>query len=167
MLLKIARPDRALVRDNLIPSAQHWERTLPLGREILQAIRQRESIIAERGLDRAFGLPDANWSDTKDSHLRPANDFRVAVDRLATLEWDELRHLRLMAQAFSGYSMRELVPAWQVPSVGAIPVDFDDKWQKADFSAFLTRWRALVHGLPDWALNKPPHMLGEFGLRGM
>lgn len=148
---------RATLAENVMPSRLAFARAVTLGRQIVAAWRDRERIIDACGLDRDFGLPQANWSD------QAQNDFRTAAERLAHLRHEDFHHLRLMAQVFSGYNLRELKLGKGTPSLGEIGADFDARWEGASGVPDVSTWRPLIEGVPSRAIVNPPHMLGEIG----
>lgn len=147
----------ALLSDNEVPSRWRRLRAFRLGRKALAARDNRDSRIRSLGLDDRFARPDANWADGAE------NDFRDAVAELSGLRWSHVRHLRLLAQCFTGYSLREFKLAQGIASVGPIPNDFDERWTQYDNASVLEPWERLIDGVPDWARVAPPHMLGEVG----
>ncbi|WP_152974261.1 putative sugar O-methyltransferase [Pseudomonas asplenii] len=139
------------------PSEARREAAKRMAVEVLASLENRDDIIEKRGLDAKFGKPDANWADDS------PNDFRDAVKLLATLEWTHISNLRLMAQCFTGYSLREMKGARGVRSVGEISSDFDDRLRQIDPTEVIRSWQDSVKDVPEWARVKPPHILGEIG----
>jgi hypothetical protein len=134
-----------------------WIEARRLGCEIIAAVEDRAAIIAERNLDPAFCLPAANWAPDA------PNDYLDAYRLLRTLDWNEVRHLRLRCQNFSGFSLLHMRTSQGLRSTVPVPKDLHiDPEPPAET---LDYWRKLTQGLPTRRVFHPPCALGEIGWR--
>jgi hypothetical protein len=147
----------ALVADNDAPSASAIERARRLGAEIIKSVHDREDVIASNDrIDRNFALPTANW-DTATS------DYIEAYRLLATLRWEEIRLLRLRAQAFSGNSLVAMGIAQGLHSADPIPPDFEQTWGLKKELEVARRWKDLTSKTRRGLVLDVPNILGETG----
>ncbi len=147
---------KATLVSNIIPSSGAFARARKVGRAVLSAANQRATIIKERALDAEFSLSDANW------HADTANDYLSAYRLLSSLDWNELKYLRLRAQSFSGYSLLHFTREPGAHSSDPIPNDFDERISDRP-DVDIVRWRKLIAGVPSRFIFNPKPMLGEVG----
>jgi hypothetical protein len=149
------RPPTRLA-DNRVPTEGEWTEAVRLGRQIIRAVDDRDAIIADRDLDRRFVLGGSSWaSDYPQQYL---DAYRL----LRTLDWNEVRQLRLRCQIFSGFNLLEnqaVVPGMDVTA----PVPEDPHLAPDAPESFLRHWGLLTDHLPTERVLRPPCALGEIG----
>jgi hypothetical protein len=141
--------------DNRKPTESEWRAACALGREIIAAVDKRETVIAERGLDRAFSLGDANWATDA------PNDYRTAYDIIRTLDWNEIRHLRFRCQIFSGFNLLHMKISQGMTSDFVVPEN--PKLDPEPPVGTLAYWRNISGAVPREHVFQPPNALGEIG----
>jgi hypothetical protein len=151
---KIDEPQPLTTADNLQPSAREWAAACDLGRAIVNAVENRDTIIEREGLDRSFGIAASNWASDA------PNDYLDAYRLVSTLDWNEVRHLRFRSQMFSGYSLLHMRRAEGSRSTEAVPNDLPLPAPPAET---IRAWRRLTEGLPPSRIFSPPWALGERG----
>ena len=82
---------------------------------------------------------------------------------MRSLEWSELRFLRLRAQFFTGYSLLHFTRERGTHSTDPIPAYFDMRIPEEPDAAIVARWDELTAGLSRKFIYAPPAMLGEVG----
>lgn len=141
--------------DNRVPTHEEWMAAQSLGRSIIRTVDDREEIIRSRGLDRAFALPDANWGP--DAHNEHLSAYRL----MQTLDWNEVRYLRLRCPHFSGFSLLHMRGAEGLYPTEAVPDDL--QLDPEPPLTVLHHWQALTRGMPRSRIFRPPNALGEIG----
>lgn len=152
-----------LPRDSQALSDEEFAQAQAICVEALASVQGRDAYLSEHSLDRAFALPDANWS-----YASP-NEFLKVFLRLARGERLDLDNLRAFCQVFSGYNI------YQVRNSANLTTD-DTVFSAELFaqlasrlpvanSHFVDKWHALVQGIPERYRFKPPARFGECGHR--
>jgi hypothetical protein len=145
---------KSLLADNTRPTEQQWRDACQLGKAIISAVEDRDRAIDRMGLDRAFCQPAANWA------ADAPNDYLDAYRLLRTLAWDQVRHLRLRCQTFTGFNLLRMRTA-EGPSTLPVPEEIELASEPPPET--LLQWRALTHNLPTERIYHPPCALGEIG----
>ncbi len=149
---------RVLLRDNVVPSKEYIVAAQSLGRQIIACVNDRPEIIANKNIDSAFALPDANWG------VNAANDYIAAFRLISSLEWSELQYLRLRAQPFTGFSLLYMSNGGGRHCTDPVPHDFDVSRVPFEIDSELSeRWHRLTAGMPKQLWISPKPMLGEVG----
>jgi hypothetical protein len=150
--------DLATLQENKTPGQATIAKSLALGAEIVRAVNQRERVVqADRRIEADFAMPAGNWGPSSE------NDFLKCYRLLASLNWREVRYLRLRAQNFSG---KNLIAMRELPgSSGTDPIhkDFEYNWDEAVRAAIMIHWNSLIKDLPRNLIFRVPNMLGEVG----
>ena len=147
----------ARVADNVVPPEVTIEKAIALGREVVRSANDRSSIIeSEQTIDVRFALPTANWDASTGDYI---NAYRL----LASLKWDEIRHLRLRSQNFSGNSLITQSSAEGQRAADPIPPNFELKWDQERLAARTQHWHALTRNLESDLILRFPNVLGETG----
>ncbi len=95
----------ARLRNNDEIPASRINAAQKLGAKVADAVRSREAIIESNpSIDRDFAMPGANWGDPT------TNDHLKSFQLLETLEWDEMRALRIRSQNFTGNNLIIMAP---------------------------------------------------------
>jgi hypothetical protein len=129
-----------------------------LGADIVRAVDARAAIIqSTAAIDRDFGIPAANWEQSTSDYV---NVYRL----LATLEWNEMKLLRLRCGNFTGNSLITMGLSAGLHAADPIPDHFEDRWPDR-CSALMTHWSALAADVPERLIARPPNILGETGWR--
>jgi hypothetical protein len=153
----LALPRLARVSQNDIPRRAAIARALALGAEIVQSVNDRQTIVKSDGaIDEDFAMPAANWEASE-------NDYVQAYRLMASLDWDEIRLLRLRSQCFTGNSLITMGTALGVRSTDPIPDGFETKWSDQTREGISSRWARYIDGLPGNLVLRTPNILGEAG----
>jgi len=153
----LATPRLAWVSQNDIPRPAAIARALALGAEIVQSVSDREAIVKSDGaIDADFAMPAANWETSE-------NDYLQAYRLMASLDWSEIRLLRLRSQCFTGNSLITMGTALGLRSIDPIPDDFETKWSDQTRQGISSRWARYIYGLPGNLVLRTPNILGEAG----
>jgi len=147
--------DLSLLTDNRQPTEQEWRDACRLGQTIISAVEERETVIERMGLDRAFCLPAANWAPDA------PNPYMDAYRVLRTLKWDEVRHLRLLCQPFTGFNLLHM----RAGEAFDYSLPEDMRLDSEPPLGTLQQWRTLTSGLAAERIFRPPCALGEIGWR--
>jgi hypothetical protein len=120
-------------------------------------MQRREERVAELGLDPAIWLPAANWGGAE---LTPVYN---AAFRL--MSGENLEHLRLLAQQFTGYALWGLKDGWgTVPPTdpGALNESLLERAAQPDHGA-IARCGRIRSEIPAYLHISPPAKFGEVG----
>jgi hypothetical protein len=146
---------RVTLADNVDPDSAKWAIAQDVGSKIIKMVENREVIIEREELDQAFCLSAENWSPDA------PNDFFDAYRLLKSLDWNEVKYLRLRSQAFSGFSLLHMLPAKGFYSTEPIPTDFN--FPDYPPNRLIAHLKSLIKELPQDRLVRPPAILGEIG----
>lgn len=142
-------------------SESELARAREICREVSQGVIDRDRYIAMHGIDRAFALPDANWS------YEAPNEFVQLFRRVAECDSKTLSHLRVFSQVFTGFSLYQVCDGH---GLAASRLQVTDELEAEIQSALAQRnlqyvdyWKSLTLGLPDRYRFQPPSVLGECG----
>jgi hypothetical protein len=129
-----------------------------LGADVIRAVDARAAIIKSTiAIDRDFAIPAANWEQSTSDYM---NVYRL----LASLEWNEMKLLRLRSGNFTGNSLITMGLSEGLHAADPIPDRFEDRWPNR-CHALMTHWSALAADVPDRLIFRPPNVLGETGWR--
>jgi len=157
MLRALLHAKRSGLSDNTEPDQLSLARARATGRAVIDAVNNRDAAIAAKGLDPRFALPDSNWRDDS------ANDYIAAYKMLRSLEWSEIKYLRLRTQIYSGYSLLYMTHASGGRNTDPVPSNFDERIPRFPPPQLLVQWLGTTMGLPEKYVYKPKPMLGEVG----
>jgi hypothetical protein len=96
-------PLLAVVAHNDALSQARIEAALALGSCVVAAVENRTAIILDNSIDSTFAMPAANWGST-------GNDYVEAYRMLASLDWNEVRFLRLRISKLLGHQSGHHAP---------------------------------------------------------
>jgi len=135
-----------------------WREAERLGRAIVQAVNERDSIIAAEGLDPTFCLPAAAWRRDGENQVYPAYAL------LSRLDPADVRFLRVRAQGFSDYSLLYMDFCRGRSAMAPIDSDIDSRIPPDPTPpTIVLHWQLLVDQLPRRFWHERPHALGEAG----
>ena len=153
----MVRIQRVPITLNTEPPTNRLTSAYAVGRDVSEAVDQRNQRIFQYGLDPLFGLPDANWHETA------PNDYINAYKMISRLDWPTLRFLRLRAQPFTGYNMLYLRNGAGFSCTDPIPPNIDNFQPDMPENEVVLNWKAFTQNLPDRFIYRAPLMLGERG----
>jgi hypothetical protein len=142
-------------------SVQELDKARRICADSVGSVAQRAPYIESNAVDRAFALPDANWS------YEAPNDFVKLFLRVSAGDPDTLQHLRAFCQVFSGYNLYSMCNGAGSTSADRIIAPNIDT-EVAELLAvrnptYVSDWLAMTQGLPLRYRFSPPHQLGECG----
>lgn len=142
--------------DNRVPGWFEWRAAKRLGKRINAAVDRRDAIIARRGLDAQFCLPDANWAPDA------PNDYLDIYRLIRPLKWKDVRHLRFRSLIFSGFSLLHMRTA-EAGMRAQFPVPDEISLAPDPPGTTLLHRELLTKHLPSARVFRPPCALGEIG----
>jgi len=150
-----------LPRHNRVLSEHELSVAGAICREVAQSVADRDRYIAAHGIDRAFALPDANWS------YEAPNEFVQLFLRVAECDAKTISHLRIFSQVFTGFSLYKACDAygletWRLQVSATLEAEIEAALAARN-PQYVDYWKSLTTGLPGRYLLKPPSMLGECG----
>jgi hypothetical protein len=150
-----------LLRNSRKLSATELEVAKAICEEMRRDVMGRPQYLQVRNADAEFALPDANWS------YDAPNDFVKLFRRIVEAEPLDIQWLRGFTQVFSGYN---LFGVGDGKSLRAAEMQFDDGFELrlaerlVEYNErFVHEHKALIQGLPQEFIFRPPSMLGEIG----
>lgn len=147
----------ATVAQNEEPKPTTIAEALAVGALVVDSVCDRETIInSNRRIDPAFAMPAANWETS-------TSDYISAYRLLASLEWPEIRILRLRAQNFTGKNLVIMGDGAGLHALDVIPSGFERNWSNQKRGEVVKHWRTLTDGLPRRLVLRAPNILGEAG----
>jgi len=154
-------PALHLIADNTPLTESQWQIAAVICQQVLSWVQERDANIRNNRLDRAFALPDANWS------YDAPNEFAQVFRRLVKCDPLDIGYLRGFSQVFSGYNLYRSLPG---EGLTTFDMEFDSNFE-ADVKRglderngqYVDEWKRLTHGLRPEAILRPVAMFGEVG----
>lgn len=134
-----------------------WRDAERLGRAIVKAVERRAAIVEEEALDPLFSLPAANWDAATRNQMYPAYQL------ISQLRPEDVRVLRVRAQAFSGYSLFYMDFNQGRSSVAPITAEITSRIRQELSVTLIEHWHLLTANVPRRFWDDRPHALGEAG----